>query len=115
MSYRVIKSFSDLQDFNHVYNTGDDFPRVGTTVTQQRLDELSSSKNKRGEPLIEFVGEEKKVDKETTEDGFIYTKTEVNRMSTAELKELAKLHGVEDAYEMTGGEIKKVLIEKFGL
>lgn len=44
-----------------------------------------------------------------------YTKTEINRMSTAELKEFAKLNGVEDADEMTGGELKKVLIDKFGL
>lgn len=44
-----------------------------------------------------------------------YTKTEINRMSTAELKEVAKLNGVEDADEMTGGELKKVLIDKFGL
>lgn len=44
-----------------------------------------------------------------------YTKTEINRMSTAELKEVAKLNGVEDADDMTGGELKKVLIDKFNL
>lgn len=44
-----------------------------------------------------------------------FTKTEINRMSTAELKEVAKLNGVEDADDMTGGELKKVLIDKFGL
>lgn len=44
-----------------------------------------------------------------------YTKTEINRMSTAELKEVAKLNGVNDADDMTGGELKKVLIDKFGL
>lgn len=44
-----------------------------------------------------------------------FTKTEINRMSTAELKEVAKLNGVEDAENMTGGELKKVLIDKFGL
>lgn len=47
--------------------------------------------------------------------GVKYTKTEINRMSTAELKEVAKLNGVNDADDMTGGELKKVLIEKFGL
>ena len=44
-----------------------------------------------------------------------YTKTEINRMSTAELKELAtneKIIGVEN---MTGADLKKVLIEKFEL
>ena len=44
-----------------------------------------------------------------------YTKTEINRMSTAELKALALENGVDGSDEMTGAELKKVLIEKFGL
>ena len=44
-----------------------------------------------------------------------YTKTEINRMSTAELQELALENGVDGSDEMTGAELKKVLIEKFGL
>ena len=44
-----------------------------------------------------------------------YTKTEINRMSTAELQELALENGVDGSGEMTGAELKKVLIEKFGL
>ena len=47
--------------------------------------------------------------------GFNYTKTEINRMSTAELKEVAKANGIENAEDITGGELKKILIEKFGL
>ena len=43
------------------------------------------------------------------------TKTEINRMSTAELQELALENNVDCADEMTGAELKKVLIEKFGL
>ena len=43
------------------------------------------------------------------------TKTEINRMSTAELQELALENGICGADEMTGAELKKVLIEKFGL
>ena len=43
------------------------------------------------------------------------TKTEINRMSTAELQELALENNIEGANEMTGAELKKVLIEKFGL
>lgn len=115
MSYRVINKFSDLQDSGYVYNVGDKFPRVGITVIQQRLDELSSNRNKQGKPLIEKVGNAEIVEEDMTEDKFIYTKTEINRMSTAELKELANLYGIKNAYELTGGEIKKVLIEKFGL
>ena len=44
-----------------------------------------------------------------------HTKTEINRMSTAELQELALENSVDGADEMTGAELKKVLIEKFGL
>ena len=44
-----------------------------------------------------------------------YTKTEINRMATAELQELALENNVDGADEMTGAELKKVLIEKFGL
>ena len=44
-----------------------------------------------------------------------YTKTEINRMSTAELQILALENGVDGSDEMTGAELKKVLIEKFGL
>ena len=44
-----------------------------------------------------------------------HTKTEINRMSTAELQEMALENGIDGADEMTGAELKKVLIEKFGL
>lgn len=44
-----------------------------------------------------------------------YTKTEINRMSTAELKTFAKEHEVDNAKDMTGAELKKVLIDKLGL
>ena len=44
-----------------------------------------------------------------------YTKTEINRMSTAELQALALENDIEGAEQMTGAELKKVLIEKFGL
>lgn len=44
-----------------------------------------------------------------------YTKTEINRMSTADLKKLASENGIENATEIHGGDLKKMLIEKFGL
>ena len=44
-----------------------------------------------------------------------YTKTEINRMATAELQELALENNIDGAEQMTGAELKKVLIEKFGL
>ena len=44
-----------------------------------------------------------------------HTKTEINRMSTAELQELALENDIDGAEQMTGAELKKVLVEKFGL
>lgn len=44
-----------------------------------------------------------------------YTKTEINRMSKAELVELALQMGAMGANEMTGADLKEYLIEKFEL
>ena len=44
-----------------------------------------------------------------------YTKTDINRMSTADLQALAAEQGIENATELSGAELKKILIEKFGL
>ena len=43
------------------------------------------------------------------------TKTDINRMSTADLQSLATAQGIENAKELSGAELKKLLIEKFGL
>lgn len=56
--YKTIVFFTDLQDNDHAYNVGDEFPRKGMKVTKKRINELASSKNKRGIPLIEEVKEE---------------------------------------------------------
>lgn len=52
--------------------------------------------------------------KETPQE-YQYTKTEINRMTTAELQDLAGKVGIEDAFETSGGELKKILIEHFNL
>ena len=44
-----------------------------------------------------------------------YTKTDINRMTTAELQAFALEKGIDGADNMTGGDLKKVLIEKLGL
>lgn len=44
-----------------------------------------------------------------------YTKTEINKLTTAELKNLAAEVGIENAFEISGGELKKILNEHFGL
>lgn len=55
--FKVIKFFTDIQDHDHAYRVGDEFPRKGLTVSEERLAELASPNNKRGIPLIERVGE----------------------------------------------------------
>lgn len=62
MTYRVIKAFTDLQDNNHRYHTGEIFPRDGVKVSESRLKELSSNRNRRHEPMIEEVAEEEKAE-----------------------------------------------------
>lgn len=44
-----------------------------------------------------------------------YTKTEINRMSTADLKKLASAQGIDNTDELTGAELKKILIDKMSL
>lgn len=66
--YKVVNSFSDLEDGGFVYMTGDSFPRHGKEVTEERLTELATTQNKRGVILIEkSVSEEAKKSSEEAE------------------------------------------------
>ena len=58
--YKVIKSFTDLQDNNYAYYVGDTFPHNGVEVDTERIAELASDKNRLGVPLIEEVAEKPK-------------------------------------------------------
>ena len=131
MGYKVIHFFNDLQDFNHAYHVGDDYPRMGVRVSDARIAELASSKNKQGKPLIaldkneDFVVDGKVLGKvkedaiEITDEETVkenqFTKTEINRMPIHELKALASANGIDGWVDMTGAELKKTLIEKFNL
>ncbi len=108
--YKALTYFTDLQDNNYPYNEGDIFPRDGLIVSEARLKELSSTNNRRRIKLIEIVEEETQVEEQPK-----YTKTEINRMTTAELRELAVSDGIKHAEEMTGSELKKLLISRFNL
>ena len=55
MAYKVIKGFADLKDNNHVYAVGDDFPHSDVDVPEERINELKTSANKIGVPLIEEI------------------------------------------------------------
>ena len=58
--YKVIKSFYDLKDNNHVYSVGDTFPHNVVDVDAERIAELASDKNRLGVPLIEEIAEKPK-------------------------------------------------------
>lgn len=120
--YKVICCFTDLQDNKNPYNVGDIFPRDGLSVSEERIKELSGSDNRQRKPLIQlmedipeellpFSGENENEEESERQ----YTKSEINRMSTADLQELALTEGIENAYSTSGGELKKILIQHFGL
>jgi len=118
--YEVIHYFTDLQDNEYPYNVGDIFPRDGLAVSEKRIKELSGSNNKQYKPLIKLVEEELPFtdnDIELEEDSAKkkYTKSEINRMSTAELQNLAASEGIENAFETSGSKLKDILAEHFGL
>lgn len=77
MADKVIEFFVDLQDGNREYNVGDTFPADGVEVSDERLEELRSSDNKRKRPVIK-----------SDEDGLV-DKTVV------ELKDIADEKGIE--------------------
>ncbi len=124
--YKVIHLFTDLQDNIHEYKVGDVYPREGLEVTKERIEELASSHNLQGKPLIEMVAEKgvtakkdtKKVEEvveETAQPTKHYTKSQITLMKLANLKALAKEQGIENADTLSGAEIKKQLISKLGL
>ena len=87
--YKVIKKFHDLQDATktkngmvyHEYNVGDEFPRKGHEVSEERLDELAGKENKQGVPLIELV--EEKADAEKTAKKSSSTKASSRKASAS--------------------------------
>lgn len=129
MKYEVICRFEDLQDNAYLYDVGDIFPRDGFFVNEERIKELSGNENRQGKPLIKEVDDEtlpfsddeitfeEKAEEAINEqkEEKHYTKSEINRMTTADLQKLAFNNGFEKAYDMTGGGLKKTLIEHFGL
>lgn len=63
----------------------------------------------------EMVAEENSPSFSETSEQKPYTKTEIQRMSVDSLRILAKEVGIENPEEISGSEIKKLLIDHFGL
>jgi len=53
IKYEVINDFKDLQDNDKIYLKGDRFPKpANKKVSEDRIQELLSDKNKQGKPVI---------------------------------------------------------------
>ena len=68
---------------------------------------------------IKYNGKWYNAGQEVPEDkqgaSFAYTKTDINRMSTADLQALASENVSVDADSFSGADLKSMLIEKFNL
>ena len=58
MMYKVIHHFTDLQDGNHKYTEGDNYPRQGYEPSEERIAELATDANRLKKPLIAAVDSE---------------------------------------------------------
>ena len=95
--------YDHLVKFNGVYyKPGEDVP-VGEKNSS--AESIAKTEAKVEEPKVEEIVEETPATKE-------YTKTEINRMSTAELRKLASSVGITDVDEYVGSELKVMLIDK---
>lgn len=92
----------------HVRHNGIDY----APNTEVPMDKVSAEVV---EEVVKEVVEKETSSEEVIEDAPKYSKTEINRMPIDELKKLAKAEGFDDADAMNGSDIKKALIEKFGL
>ena len=100
--------------FNHRVKFNGVYYEIGQNVPMEEVKAENKANTKPQEVLktkVEEVDENRNAQRLVTSDG--YTKTEINRMPTADLKELAKEQGIDD--ELSGADIKKALIKKFGL
>ena len=115
MGYTVVNQFADLHDDGYVYQPGDKFPRDGFSVNSKRLSELAGEKNKLNKALIEEdVIEEEITDGTSDESNDAPSKAKINRSNVATLQYMAQSVGI-DTDGKSGGELKKALIEYWGL
>ena len=82
--YTVVKPFADAFDNGHIYRVGDVYPRTGATPSVERLEELSSNRNKTGRPVI--VEEEHEEGVSEVKEDASEEKAGVSTPNTAEAK-----------------------------
>ena len=68
MMYRAVYEFVDLQDGNHFYAVGDEYPRKGYSPDEARIEELAGADNLQHKPMIaKFEDPAPKADKAVEE------------------------------------------------
>lgn len=98
MAYKTTQAIRDTQDNDFYYREGDEFPRNGLKVSDERLDELV-----KGGYIVSDEVVEATVENETDE-------TDLTKLKKDELIGLADQKGVEVSNKDTKAEI----IEKLG-
>lgn len=88
--YKVIKPFTDLQDGNHVYFSGEPYPRRGYTPPEDRVAELAGKDNKLGYPLIVRTSGTPTEAHERVLEGPLGVETGVSESEAVEAKENPK-------------------------
>lgn len=91
----AIHYFEDLQDNGTAYDPGTLYPREGVEVSDDRLRELETGKNKQKKPLIAAIKQLQP--KQVVKEGPIHkalTAEELEKMKVDELKELADQNGL---------------------
>lgn len=95
--YKVLEYFTDLQDNDYPYEVGSYYPREGLEITEDRLVELSTTKNKRGIILIA---------KEEIED---VEEVPLSELSLKELQNIAKEQNIKNYKKLKKADIIKLL------
>lgn len=101
--YVATEYIEDMEDENTPYEAGTVFPREGVKVSEDRLEALRTSKNKRNRPVI---AELKHLDPKISE------KDKLDAKTVPELKELADGKKLEYDSKITKDDLVKLLLEK---
>lgn len=90
--------------FNHMVKYGNKYYMAGEDVPM-------GNEKKQKETPPTFSDKDITFESESVVPEKKYTKTDINKMDKAELQALASENGVENAYDMTGTELKTLLTD----
>ena len=100
MKYIVVSSFKDLEDNEHVYRVGDTYPREGKNIediSKERIEQLTTTNNKRGRVLIKEIGiEEGAQEPEATEEPKVEETAEPEATEEPKVEETAEPETTEE-------------------